>query len=182
MLYSELSRDQRQGSESSLAKLIFLRWFPVAFLTNSVFIEFDSILDFERRGSQRQGSEISQGSRLCGVVSHCLPRQWCLNVTHEGIELTSSVLCVRMLNHYATVPMEAWHEMALMPSLLLLVTYLVLYQQLLHEIIRRKRKILIEKASITSKALWQVLRAPPKAKLFRIVRRAGGLIGKVNVL
>ena len=35
----------------------FLRWSPVAFLNNSIFIEFQNILDFERSTNQRQGSE-----------------------------------------------------------------------------------------------------------------------------
>ena len=34
----ERSRNQRQGSESFLGKWIFMRWLPVAFLTNGVFI------------------------------------------------------------------------------------------------------------------------------------------------
>ena len=31
-------RDQRKGSEFFLGNWIFMRWFPVAFLTNGVFI------------------------------------------------------------------------------------------------------------------------------------------------
>ena len=34
-----------------------MRWFTVAFLTNSMFIESHKILDFERSRNQRQGSE-----------------------------------------------------------------------------------------------------------------------------
>ena len=33
-----------------------MRWFPVAFLTNSILIIFHSIYDFERSRNERQGS------------------------------------------------------------------------------------------------------------------------------
>ena len=52
------------------------RWFPVAFLTNGIFIQFRSILDFERMRKQKKGSEFFEGIGVDEVVSRCLPHQW----------------------------------------------------------------------------------------------------------
>ena len=57
LLNFERSRNQRQGSELFFRGVGFVRWFTVAFLTNSMFIESHKILDLERSRNQRQGSE-----------------------------------------------------------------------------------------------------------------------------
>lgn len=68
-LDTELKRNERQGSELFLGKWVLMRWFPLVFLTDSVFIKLHCMLGFE--GSVR--CELFSTKLVCPQPSPPIP-------------------------------------------------------------------------------------------------------------